>query len=300
MTGPDPLPYQHPPPGSITEHHVSGGGQAQQLPPLREQPLQHQLPFQPLFTLVTDSTTHATHHPQVHYLFSDDDPEILTEALARHGHQSSPDASAHRAPPPQAPPNERAIVLDLVPKPTDNSHSTPSTTGYDVAWASSLSSNWAVITAKTSAMTEENSNNTTSLDDETGAGQRLVLRIEGVGDNAVPATSTTSQTPGTRARGPSVDERDLRMSASSPSVAAQDKAREDYGAIVDEFDKRMGILRKVVDAGLERQQSAPGPRAADDELPAAAAAHDWTRALPPSYGQEQSASQQGDQRGSTN
>lgn len=120
-------------------------------------------------------------------------------------------------------------------------------------------------------MTEENSNNATSLDDETGAGQRLVLRIEGVGDNAVPAASTTSQPHGARARGPSLDERDLRMSASSPSVAAQDKAREDYGAIVDEFDKRMGILRKVVDAGLERQQSALGPRVADVELPAGAA-----------------------------
>lgn len=299
MTGPDILPNQHHPPGPVAEHLVSGGDQAQQLPPVHEQPLQHQSPFQPLFTLVTDSTTHATHHPQVHYVFSDDDPDILTEALARHGHQASPDASANRAPPPQAPPNERAIVLDLVPKLADNSHST-SNPGYDVAWASSLSSNWAVVTTKVCAMTEENSTNTTSLDNETGAGQRLVLRIEGVGDNAVPATSMASQTPGTRARGPSLGERDLRMSASSPSVAAQDKAREDYGAIIEEFDKRMSILRKVVDAGLERQRSAPGPRDDDVELPAGAAVRDWTGGLPPNYGQEQSAPQQGDQREAAN
>lgn len=161
-----------------------------------------------------------------------------------------------------------------MPKPADNSHPAASNPGYDVAWVSSLSPNWAVVTAKTSPMTEESSSNAITLDDETGAGQRLVLRIEGVGDNAISSTSTPSQVPGTRARRPSLEERDLRLSASSPSVAAQDKAREDYGAITNEFDKRMNILRKVVDAGFERQRSAPGARVADDELPTGAGAHD--------------------------
>lgn len=295
MAGPDPLADQHPP-GSAADHHITTGGQGQQLPPVREEPQQLQPPFQPLFTLVTDSATHATHHPEVHYIFSDDDPEILTEALARHGHQSSPVTSAERASAPQAPPNERAIVLDLVSKSADNSHSPQSTLGYDVAWVSSLSPSWAVVTAKTSTMTEENSNNVTTLENETGAGPRLVLRIEGVPDNAVSSTPTTSQIPGTRARRTSPDERDLRMSASSHSVAAQEKAREDYGAIVDEFDKRMNILRKVVDAGLERQRSAPGPRVANDELPAGVAAHNWTREPLPDYGQEHSVRHQGEQR----
>jgi hypothetical protein len=163
--------------------------------------------------------------------------------------------------------------VDLVPKPADNSHPTSSNLGYDVAWVSSLSPNWAVVNARTSAMTEESiSNNAINLDDETGAGERLVLRIEGVSDNAVSSTSTSLQTPGSRARRPSLEERDLRMSASSPSVAAQDRVREDYGCILDEFDKRMSILRKVVNAGLERQPSAQGPRVSDDELPAGAVA----------------------------
>lgn len=272
MAGPDPFPDQHHTyQGPVTEGHASAGGQAQQLPPVREETLQTQPTFQPLFTLVTDITTHATHHPQVHYVFSDDDPEILTEALARYGHHASPDASSTKVSPPAAHPNERAVVLDLVPKPADNAPPTSSSPGYDVAWVSSLSPNWAVVTAKTSAMTEETSNSAITLDDDTAAGQRLVLRIEGVGDNALSATSTASQVPGARARRPSLEDRDLRMSASSPSVAAQDRAREDYGAIVDEFDKRMNILRNVVDAGLERQRNLPGTHVADGESPAGTA-----------------------------
>lgn len=266
MPGPGALPDQHhPSQGPVAENHSPAGGQGQHLPPVHEESLQPQPPFQPLFTLVTDSTTHTTHHPHVHYVFSDDDPEILTEALARYGHRASPDASDSRASPQAAHPNERAIVLDLVPKPADNAHPASSNPGYDVAWVSSLSSNWAVVNAKTSAMTEETSNNAIALDDETTAGQRLVLRIEGVGDNSVSSTSTASQVPSARARRPSLEDRDLRMSVSSPSVAAQDRAREDYGAIVDEFDKRMNILRKVVGAGLERERSAPGAHVSDGE-----------------------------------
>ncbi|KAK2596824.1 hypothetical protein N8I77_012717 [Diaporthe amygdali] len=298
MTGPDPSPDRHPPPGPVAEPPVATEGQAQLLPPVHEEPLQRpQPPFQPLFTLVTDSTTRATHHPHVHYIFSDDDPEILTEALARHGHRASPDASANRAPPLQAPPSERAIVLDLVPNPSDNLQSASSAPGYDVAWVSSLSSSWAVVAAKTSVMTEEHSNNPNTLENESGAGQQLVLRIEGVGDNAISSPSAApAQGPGTRARKASLDERDLRMSASSPSGAVQDKAKEDYGAIVDEFEKRMSVLRKVVDAGLERQRSARGARPSDDELPAGVAAHGWSPGLRLDYGQEQSSQQQVDDK----
>ncbi|KAJ0108012.1 hypothetical protein J7T55_008148 [Diaporthe amygdali] len=298
MTGPDPSPDRHPPPGPVAEPPVATEGQAQLLPPVHEEPLQRsQPPFQPLFTLVTDSTTRATHHPHVHYIFSDDDPEILTQALARHGHRASPDASANRAPPLQAPPSERAIVLDLVPNPSDNLQSASSAPGYDVAWVSSLSSSWAVVAAKTSVMTEEHSNNPNTLENESGAGQQLVLRIEGVGDNAISSSAAApAQGPGTRARKASLDERDLRMSASSPSGAVQDKAKEDYGAIVDEFEKRMSVLRKVVDAGLERQRSAGGARPSDDELPAGVAAHGWSPGLRLEYGQEQSSQQQVDDK----
>lgn len=43
-----------------------------------EQPL-----FQPFFTLIEDAHTAESYHPTVHYIFSDDDTDIITEAAIR-------------------------------------------------------------------------------------------------------------------------------------------------------------------------------------------------------------------------
>ncbi|OOQ83744.1 hypothetical protein PEBR_33358 [Penicillium brasilianum] len=40
-------------------------------------------PFQPFFTLIQDAHTSDHHHPTVHYIFSDDDTDIVTEAALR-------------------------------------------------------------------------------------------------------------------------------------------------------------------------------------------------------------------------
>ncbi|KAL5358641.1 hypothetical protein BJX96DRAFT_45643 [Aspergillus floccosus] len=40
-------------------------------------------PFQPFFTLIEDSNTSEYYHPTVHYIFSDDDADIVTEAALR-------------------------------------------------------------------------------------------------------------------------------------------------------------------------------------------------------------------------
>lgn len=40
-------------------------------------------PFQPFFTLIEDAHTAEYHHPTVHYIFSDDDTDIVTEAALR-------------------------------------------------------------------------------------------------------------------------------------------------------------------------------------------------------------------------
>lgn len=50
-------------------------------------------PFKPLFTLIHDNATGQYHHPSVHYLFSDDDPEIITEAAMRS--VEGPGSSSH-------------------------------------------------------------------------------------------------------------------------------------------------------------------------------------------------------------
>ncbi|KAH1490572.1 hypothetical protein KXV92_000606 [Aspergillus fumigatus] len=41
------------------------------------------LSFQPFFTLIEDANTSEYHHPAVHYIFSDDDTDIVTEAALR-------------------------------------------------------------------------------------------------------------------------------------------------------------------------------------------------------------------------
>lgn len=292
----------------------NGAGTSQQQPQAHTPP-----PFQPLFTLVTDTTSRATQHPRVHYIFSDDDPDILTEALAQYSQQNeqqarlqqqqqrhipvkgpSPSGSSSNKPLPRtsspAPPpllTDRAIVLDLVPK-----SSTPSSGGgggggddpvaattsttississrYEVAWASSLSADWAVVSAKISAMPDDDAarSGAGSAQDEYDTGgsaqvpqqQRLMLHIEGVDATVgIPTTTTAAANQRTRktsaaTRRPSLGDRDLRLSSGSANsgdkgIQQQTAAREDYNVIVDEFGKRMVVLRKVLDAGMERQR----------------------------------------------
>ena len=42
--------------------------------------LQSRPSLTPFFTLISDSTTSTTHHPTVHYIFSDDDSSLITDA----------------------------------------------------------------------------------------------------------------------------------------------------------------------------------------------------------------------------
>ncbi|KAL1845072.1 hypothetical protein VTK73DRAFT_1185 [Phialemonium thermophilum] len=109
--------------------------QLQDLPPPRQEqqrqpPPPSQAPFTPLFTLVSSTSQPGKkptlHHPTVHYIFADDDPEILTEALARH-HRTAEDPDdddddgdqqllSQDNDPTSRRPRDRAILLDLVPK----------------------------------------------------------------------------------------------------------------------------------------------------------------------------------------
>ena len=44
--------------------------------------------FKPFFTLIEDPETGDHHHPTVHYIFSDDDPEISPPLLWKHSTHS--------------------------------------------------------------------------------------------------------------------------------------------------------------------------------------------------------------------
>lgn len=135
-------------------------------------------PFEPLFTLLTNATTNTTVHPRVHYIFTDDDPSILT---------STPNA----------------LIVDLEPSPSNTTPSTSETPTQKANWAvshaSSLTPHFAI--------TESHIH---------GA----ELRLEGVQRESVDDNSKGG----------------------------------DMEALADEFERRMCVLKKVVDIGEKRKK----------------------------------------------
>ena len=123
-------------------------------------------PFKALFTTVHDIARDTHHTPQVHYIFADDDPDLLTAALLASLPTRPPRAS------PAAPHEhgDRTLLVDLAPD------------GHSVTAARSLSRDWAV----TSAAVQEAP--TIGHGAEKAAGGWM-LRLEGAG---APATTAST------------------------------------------------------------------------------------------------------------
>lgn len=184
--------------------NAAGDAEALSYPPL-DDPSHQLLPpanFSPFFTLVEDAVTGEHHHPAVHYVFSDDDPELHTAVFmralgdttattappsppaTRHhphhqyhlldhqepheaGRHGGAAAAAHILPPPATGVKERYVVLDLT------------TDGQAVAGATSLSREWQVVGASIApapSFAEDNDND--AADGFCGSGA-LMLRVEG-------------------------------------------------------------------------------------------------------------------------
>jgi len=208
-------------------------------------PPQHNSPlsFKPLFSLVTTSThpshRQTTQHPIIHYVFADDDPELLTEALAQH-HRGGDELEGEYND--RSNPRERAVVLDITP--------TEHGPGYEVAWASSLSPDWAVVSSSVGRMEDINGTLVAAHGDSQGA---LMLKIEGVSVEPSSAPSGKTSTP----------EGELQSSAGSGTKPPRpQRAMEEYSGLLSDFDKRMGVLRRVVEAGGEKHR----PTAVKGEL----------------------------------
>ena len=151
--------------------------------------------FQPFFTLIEDTLTHTHHHPTVHYIFADDDTDIVSEAACRSLAQDDPlmttatrlagaaaslqqqeleaesDQEPSRLPPPTPGVREYYLLLDVQPVSSENT-----TTSYEVIRAHSLSAEWQVTnTAVSNAPTID------AVDDGGEGADGLMLRIEGRG-----------------------------------------------------------------------------------------------------------------------
>ncbi|KAL7961134.1 hypothetical protein V8C34DRAFT_36462 [Trichoderma compactum] len=119
---------------------------------------------------------------------------------------------------PQTDPLHRALVVDLAPPAAPNGK-------WTVSWASSLSPNFAV-TASQLSLQQHGGN-----DAEAGS-TSVVLRVEGVEREAVASRPN-----------------------SLPSSGSGVVGRENVEQLTDEFKRRMGVLKKVVDEGERRREA---------------------------------------------
>ncbi|PON31033.1 hypothetical protein TGAM01_v200453 [Trichoderma gamsii] len=175
----------------------------------------HIPPFEPIFTLLTNTTTNTTVHPRVHYLFSDDDASAVLTA-------------------PQTDPLHRALVVDLAPPANPSGK-------WTVSWASSLTPDFAVTASQLSLQHSGNNEGEEGENNE-GASSSVMLRVEGVEREGVPADTKPTNA-------------NLRGSSSSGGSAAGIVGREDVDQLTEEFKRRMGVLKKVVDEGERRRET---------------------------------------------
>ncbi|EME89083.1 uncharacterized protein MYCFIDRAFT_76450 [Pseudocercospora fijiensis CIRAD86] len=95
--------------------------------PEDETQLQPPADFKPFFTLIEDPVTREHHHPVVHYVFADDDQDIITNAALETLPPKRPDANEVE---------DRFVVVDMAAD------------GKEVVNATSLSVNWQGLTTK--------------------------------------------------------------------------------------------------------------------------------------------------------
>lgn len=227
----------YPRPASAALSHGTSHDEPMYRPPSSSSPPQPQPAPQPTFSppfVLLTSISHASsrqtiHHPAVRYIFADDDPEILSAELTQY-HYTKQDGSEDKTGP-----GHRAVIIDMDQREGD--------IGFEVAWASSLSPDWAVTSASMAKMD--------------GGGGGLVLKVEGMSLEppiSLAASSTTGKMQASEAG-------DMHSSGASgegqqrrPQPKQSPSSSDEYAALLQDFEKRMAVLRKVAEVGAERQR----------------------------------------------
>ncbi|EEQ29703.1 hypothetical protein McanMca71_004382 [Microsporum canis] len=209
-------------------------------------------PFRPLFTVIGDATSSEYFHPTVHYIFSDDDTGIITEAalqsLEASNQRTSWDTESTsqkekkkgKSAPKAETTTEHFIILDV--EPTNGTGDTTAAAGvakndsqetsgcpnptlrsiqdFKVTSAHSLSPAWQVInTTLSPAPNFDSSSNSPTSTDRDG---NTVLMIEGTSGFASDGMSGRHQ--------------------------AQQGQAQTLEEMMDQFARRMAELKKVVEA----------------------------------------------------
>ncbi|EFE44403.1 conserved hypothetical protein [Trichophyton verrucosum HKI 0517] len=217
-------------------------------------------PFKPLFTVIGDATSSEYFHPTVHYIFSDDDTSLITEAALRSLESnnqrtsswstesiSQKDKKKGKSAPKTKAASEQFIILDMEPTYTNDNdtraaggeakttdaqetpvHPAPQVfQDFKVTSAHSLSPSWQVInTSLSPAPNFDSSSNSPTSTDRDG---NTVLMIEGTSGLASDSTTVRQQTQ--QAPGQTLEE------------------------MMDQFARRMEELKKVVEASGEHSFS---------------------------------------------
>lgn len=193
----------------------------------------------PFYTVISDVTPSSpsanTYYPRVRYVFSDDDPDIISGALSSYPEPAAQKPETPIAHPGSAPSagsrssNNRSILLDLAPAADGR--------GYDVAWASSLAADWAVVGTRLHPL--DSASNSGIINDE--GGRSIVLDIEGL---SIPAATTSSEDMPERQR--------AFVAQDGRKVASRGN---DYDDLVRSFEMRMALLKSAVQNSEERRRS---------------------------------------------
>jgi hypothetical protein len=168
--------------------------------------------FQPFFSLIENPSTSEHHHPTVHYIFADDDADIITEAACRalaqddNEHAMSYEDEENILPVPADGVREHYILLDVQPGEAGNR--------YEITKAQSLSSEWQVTSASISTAPTMDGNAAES-------GEGLMLKIEGIG---------------------ALLDTEMREAGKQRKESLQQQ--------VERFEKGLAEIRKMVNGGL--------------------------------------------------
>lgn len=136
--------------------------------------------------MIEDTITHEHFHPTVHYIFADDDADIITEAACRSlalddGSEAITSEMESRYLPSYRPGvKEHYLVLDI--QPTDSDEGTAG--GLEVTHAQSLSSEWQVLRTSISEAPTIG---------ESPEDEGLMLRIGGRGNTPPEAQGKTAE-----------------------------------------------------------------------------------------------------------
>lgn len=279
--------------GTALPDTVQTGDNSGSLEEQQEDVNQSEPGFQPFFTLIEDANSSEYYHPTVHYIFSDDDPDLVTEAAMRalengsdhsrrphqehssqgyieEGLEAGQSGSRKQSllPPPVPGVRERYIILDVertgpqhhgqgassAPDATtqvataaaaasmstspaqqqqqQQQNTAPQQAGqaFRITSAHSLTPDWQVLSTKLSPAPSFDTLHNNHAAGEPSPNGALMLRIEG-----------TSGFPRDIAPGRGEDNKDHTLEE-----------------LMEQFEKRMGELRRVIEAGGNHLQRRPG------------------------------------------